>query len=47
VITLTGEAGLVPAAGLSALISGQMAGGTRELAIDASGLRSPRVITCP
>ena len=39
VITLTGEADLVSAAELSALISGQLAGGTQELTIDASGLR--------
>ena len=39
VITLSGEADLVSAATLSALISGQLAGGTRELTIDASELR--------
>jgi len=39
VITLTGEVDLVSVAELSALTSGQTAGGTRELTIDASGLR--------
>ena len=38
VITLSGEADLVSLAKLCALISGQLAGGTRELTIDASGL---------
>jgi anti-anti-sigma factor len=39
VITLSGETDLVSAAELSALISGQLVGGTRELTIDASELR--------
>jgi anti-anti-sigma factor len=39
VITLSGETDLVSVGGLSALLSGQLAGGTRELTIDASGLR--------
>jgi anti-anti-sigma factor len=39
VITLTGETDLVSVAGLSALLSGQLADGTRELTINASGLR--------
>jgi anti-sigma B factor antagonist len=39
VITLTGETDLASVAELSALLSGQLAGGTRELTIDASGLR--------
>jgi anti-anti-sigma factor len=39
VITLSGEADLVSAAELSALIAGQLADGTQELTIDASGLR--------
>ena len=38
-ITLSGEADLVSAAELSALIAGQLADGTQELTIDASGLR--------
>lgn len=38
-ITLTGETDLVSVAGLSALLSGQLAAGTRELTIGASGLR--------
>jgi len=39
VITLSGETDLVSVAELSALISAQLAGGTVELTIDASGLR--------
>jgi anti-sigma B factor antagonist len=39
VITLSGETDLISVAALSALLSGQLSGGTRELAIDASGLR--------
>ena len=39
VITLTGESDLMSAGELSALLSGQLAGGTAELTIDASGLR--------
>jgi anti-anti-sigma factor len=39
VITLSGEADMVSVAALSALISGQLAGGTVELTIDAWGLR--------
>jgi anti-sigma B factor antagonist len=39
VITLSGETDLVSLAALSALLSRQLAGGTRELTIDASGLR--------
>ncbi len=39
VITLSGEADLVSAVELSALISGQLSAGTVELTIDASELR--------
>lgn len=39
VIVLAGEADLSYAGQLSALITGQLSGGTRHLTIDASGLR--------
>jgi anti-anti-sigma factor len=39
VIMLSGEADLTCAAQLSALITAQLSGGTRQLTIDASGLR--------
>jgi anti-anti-sigma factor len=39
VIILAGEADLTGAEQLSALITGQLAGGTRKLTIDVSGLR--------
>lgn len=39
VITLSGEADLASVAQLSALIAGQLSGGTLELTIDASDLR--------
>lgn len=39
VIMLAGEADLTRAGQLSALITGQLAEGTRQLTIDASGLR--------
>lgn len=39
VIMLTGEADLTCAGQLNALITGQLAGGVRQLTIDVSGLR--------